>query len=80
MISISQAFERIQSNVRPLEIENINLIDAPGRVLAHDVKSDVDSPPHDKSMMDGFAIRSDDVASGIRKFEIVETIAAGAWP
>lgn len=80
MISISEAFQRIQSHIEPLETEYINLIDSPGRVLAREVISDVDSPPHDKSIMDGFAVRSDDVGSGIRKFEVVETIAAGSWP
>ncbi len=80
MISISEAFELIGANLRPLASETVSLIDSPGRVLAHDVMSDVDSPPHDKSMMDGFALRSEDVAAGIREFEVVETIAAGAWP
>jgi molybdopterin molybdotransferase len=80
MISITEAFERIKANLRPLENETVKLQDAPGRVLAEDVTADIDSPPHDKSMMDGFALRSEDVGSGMRRFEILETIAAGAWP
>lgn len=80
MISISEAFELIEANVKPLEIEQVSLVDASGRVLAEEIASDVDSPPHDKSMMDGFALKSTDVANGTRSFEVVETIAAGGWP
>lgn len=48
-----------------------------GRVLAEDILSDIDSPPFEKSMVDGFALRSEDVAGGIDTFRIVEEILAG---
>lgn len=80
MIQISEAFELIRSTVNPLAVETIELKDAVGRVLAQDIASDVDSPPYDKSMMDGFAIRAEDINAGLKKFEVIETVAAGSWP
>ncbi len=41
-------------------IERVPLADAGGRCLAVAVESDVDIPPFEKSMMDGFAVRSSD--------------------
>ncbi len=51
-----------------------------GRVLAEEITSDIDSPPFDKSMVDGFAIRSEDAAHGIDTFRIIEEILAGQTP
>jgi molybdopterin molybdotransferase len=49
------------------------------RVLAEDVASDIDSPPFDKSLMDGYAVRHGDIRPGI-ELRVVEEIAAGAMP
>ena len=49
------------------------------RVLAEDVACDLDSPPFDKAMMDGYAVRSADCASPA-KLTVIETIAAGMSP
>jgi molybdopterin molybdotransferase len=51
-----------------------------GRVLAEDVTSDLDMPPFDKSMMDGYAVRSADLASGPAVLAVVEEITAGRTP
>jgi molybdopterin molybdotransferase len=48
-----------------------------GRVLAEDVASDIDSPPFDKSMMDGYALRASDSGGA---FTVIEEIAAGKMP
>ena len=80
MISIEQAFELLDQTVAPLPVQTTSLANSVGCVLAADVKADVNSPPHDKSMMDGFAVRSVDVASGQVRLEVVETIVAGGWP
>lgn len=52
---------------------------ASGRVLAEDVASDIDSPPFDKSLMDGYAVRAADIRSGV-ELRVVEEIPAGAMP
>lgn len=91
MISIAEAFDLITRTVQAGSvqagsadqvdaIEEVDLGAAVDRVLAYDVTADVDSPPHDKSLMDGFAVRSDDINAGHRELEITETIAAGQLP
>jgi molybdopterin molybdotransferase len=54
--------------------------DVVGLMLAADVAADVDSPPHDKSMMDGYAVRSADLASGHATLKVLEEITAGRTP
>ncbi len=80
MIPISEAFALISETVRPIGVEIVPLQHAVGRVLHDDVVSDVDSPPHDKSVMDGYAVRSDDITTADVRLEVVETIVAGGWP
>lgn len=53
---------------------------AAGRVLAEEVRADRDSPPFDRSAMDGYALRSGDAAQPGAVLEIVDTIAAGRVP
>ena len=80
MITVEEALVAVEANARPLPAETIRLCDATARVLSTDVRSDVDSPPHNKSVMDGFAVRAADVAGGITEFRVLETIIAGAMP
>ncbi len=51
-----------------------------GLILAEDVVSDVDSPPCDKTMMDGYAVRADDLASGQAVLMVIEEVTAGRVP
>jgi molybdopterin molybdotransferase len=51
-----------------------------GLVLAEDIQSDLDMPPWDKSMMDGYAVRTADVAEGRAVLAITEEIMAGQVP
>jgi molybdopterin molybdotransferase len=80
MISLETAFQLLADSVAPLAPSRVKLAHSVGRVLAENVAADVDSPPHKKSVMDGFAIRSEDVGRGTRKLSVVETIVAGSWP
>jgi molybdopterin molybdotransferase len=48
-----------------------------GRVLAEHIASDIDSPPFDKSMVDGYAVRSEDFRN-LRELIVVAEILAGA--
>ena len=57
----SEAILEILSRIRATEHkESVPLIGARGRVLAEDVRSDVDLPPFEKSAMDGYAVQSAD--------------------
>lgn len=80
MITVEEAFIAVESTVSALPSETIGLGNAVGRVLAKDVRSDVDSPPHNKSVMDGFAVRAADIEAGITEFRVLETIIAGGLP
>lgn len=80
MISFQQALELITQNVGPLGTDEVTLEQSVNRVLAMEVLADVDSPPHRKSLMDGFAVRSEDINSGLNRLRIVDTVVAGGWP
>ena len=79
MISVAEAFDLIRQTVQPMPAEQTHLLRTAGRYLVDPVVSDIASPPHDKSMMDGFAIRASDWSPGA-EFKIGETIIAGAVP
>jgi molybdopterin molybdotransferase len=51
-----------------------------GAVLAEDVVSDLDVPPYDKAMMDGYAVRSADLPEGRGALAVVEEVTAGRTP
>jgi len=54
--TIDQALE-YRDQFEPVRIENIPLSEAVGRVLATDIRSDIDLPDFARSIMDGFAVR-----------------------
>jgi molybdopterin molybdotransferase len=60
--------------------EDCAISEAHGRILRGDLRADRDLPPFDRVTMDGFAIRSSDLARGGRKFHVVATQAAGMRP
>lgn len=80
MISIEHAYELLELHLEVLPTSPTPLSSMVDRILVKDVRSDVASPPHDKSVMDGFAIRTGDLAAGHVRFRVVETIIAGGWP
>ncbi len=74
MIHPEKAKKIMLENAFLCEKEEIFIEDALDRVLFEDIISKVDSPPFDKSAMDGFAYNSQDEG---KKLKIVGTIAAG---
>ncbi|MBN2184183.1 MAG: molybdopterin molybdotransferase MoeA [Candidatus Krumholzibacteriota bacterium] len=78
MISFEKALEIVTGSAGLIEREDIPLIESTGRVLAEDIYSDIDMPPFDKSAMDGFACRREDIDSG--RLKIIETVPAGKIP
>lgn len=77
MLSVEEALDLSAKHCEPLAPRNVPLAEACGLVLAADIASDIDSPPYDKAMMDGYAVRSADREPERR---IIEEIAAGAVP
>ncbi len=62
MIQFEKALETVLASVRQLDAEHVGLADALGRILAEDVKSDMDMPPFKTSAMDGYACRRQDLS------------------
>ena len=65
MLSPSEALGLVLARVpEPKRVENVPLAEARGRCLAAPAVSDVDLPPFEKSMMDGFACAHASLAGG----------------
>ena len=77
MLPFKKALELVISSAKQLDTERIEFEYALGRVLAEDVRSDMDIPPFNKSAMDGYACRRADLSN---ELTVIETIAAGAVP
>ena len=75
-ITLEEAERLVFSQVPPPERSEVALTDAQGCVLAADVACDIDLPPFDRAMMDGFAI----VAGDTGRLRIVENVPAGVAP
>jgi molybdopterin molybdotransferase len=80
MISVQEAqahiLDRITTTTPP---ELASLAASLGRVLAEDVRSEMDVPPTTNSAVDGYAVAGADIpASGSRALEIVGELAAGS--
>ena len=78
MIEVSEADKIIQQAILPLPAVPVPLMKAGGRVLRQNIVADTDFPPFNRVMMDGIAVRFEDVANGIREFQIAGIQAAGA--
>ena len=62
------------------EVSNVPLFEALGRVLAADVISPFDVPPHDNSAMDGYAFDGQQITDAPLTLRVVGTAFAGkAW-
>ena len=77
MISVTDAIKIVLGQVLPLPAETISLETARGRYLAEDIVADTDMPPFDRSQMDGYAVRSDDLRAVPTRLKIVGESAAG---
>ncbi|MCU0639362.1 MAG: molybdopterin molybdotransferase MoeA [Candidatus Krumholzibacteria bacterium] len=77
MISYDEALRIVFGSAEPLGTEEIPLFESGGRVLCGDAVSDVDMPPFDKSAMDGYACRREDLDLPLK---VVEEIPAGSQP
>ncbi len=84
MIRVDEALDYILHHIRPLDSRLIPLVDALDRVLAGDVVSEIDIPPFVNSAMDGYAVRSEDVAGATDTspvtLRVVGEVPAGSVP
>ncbi|MEQ8194413.1 MAG: molybdopterin molybdotransferase MoeA [Rhodospirillales bacterium] len=78
LMAVADALARVLGGVSVLPSETVSLNDAAGRVLAEDVSARVDHPPADVSSMDGYAVRSPDVAAVPVTLKLVGESSAGS--
>lgn len=80
MIDYRQAQQLVLQQAHSFGHEEVPLEEAFGRVLAEPIFADRDYPPFPRATMDGYALRYNDLETGIRKFAIAETVFAGDNP
>jgi len=78
MITVDNALRIVLENVDFLESETVAIDDANGRVLAQEIRADIDLPPFDRARMDGYALKARDAAVAPAKLRVIGEIAAGA--
>jgi molybdopterin molybdotransferase len=75
---LAEALAQLLAAVTPIaETETVATLEADGRVLAHDVVSELHVPPHDNSSMDGYAVCCADVHGSDEPLVVSQRIAAG---
>jgi molybdopterin molybdotransferase len=82
MRTVEEALAEVLAHAAPLVARTIGLEGALGCVLADDVRSDIDLPPFDKALVDGYAVRAADVLAGGDRgaLRLGEEIVAGRVP
>ncbi|XZN27932.1 molybdopterin molybdotransferase MoeA [Clostridium perfringens] len=80
-IALEEALEILNKNTKALKSEVVSIKDSLKRVLYGDVKSKINNPPFNKSVFDGYALKSED-SKGTSKenpieLKIVDEIFAG---
>jgi molybdopterin molybdotransferase len=81
MISVEEALEKILAAVSRLEREEKHILECLDQVLDEDVFSGFDIPPLDNAAMDGYAVRSQDLAAASKErlvyLDVIGEVAAG---
>jgi len=80
MIPVSEAVEIVLKETPTLGTASVSTIAALNRVLGEDIVADTDLPPFDRSQMDGYAVRADDIQQAPATLRVVgESIAGKGW-
>src|SRR5947209_5826435 len=81
LLKVADAQAMVLDQARPLPPETTPLTPAAlGLVLAEPIVSDLDMPPYDKALMDGFAVRATDLPEGRGVLTVVDEVLAGQTP
>lgn len=63
------------------EIEEVKLWEARGRVLAEDIVANLNQPPFDRSPLDGYAVRGEDIENATKicpvQLKVIDEVMAG---
>ncbi len=77
LLSVEDALARILSDAKPLGTETVAIEAARGRVLAEPLAAKLTQPPFDASAMDGYAVRTADLARLPAQLKVIGEAAAG---
>jgi molybdopterin molybdotransferase len=77
MLPFEEALKIVLDSAQPLGSERVEIAYTANRILAEDVTSDIDIPPFDRAVVDGYACRREYIANPLT---IIETIQAGVAP
>jgi molybdopterin molybdotransferase len=77
LISVAEALDHVLAHAAPLDAEDVPLAGADGRVLASDLTARRTQPPADVSAMDGYAVRTSDVAQAPVRLRVIGEVPAG---
>jgi molybdopterin molybdotransferase len=81
LLEVAGAQSVVLQHVRPLPPAPLPLNAAAlGLILAEDVHSDLDMPPYEKALMDGYAVRAADLPEGRGELTVIEEVTAGRTP
>ncbi|WP_291732150.1 molybdopterin molybdotransferase MoeA [Clostridium sp.] len=75
-ISLEEAIDILDANVKAIGTEEVELIKATGRIISEDIYSKIDNPPFNKSAMDGYAIIAED-SNGCNEIKVIDKVFAG---
>lgn len=78
MITVDQALSIVLDSISSMEAETVALEQSHERILAEKIIADIDLPPFDRARMDGYALRSDDVAVAPARLRVIGEVPAGA--
>ena len=87
LVSVEEALRLLEEKlggIRPLGVVEVPILESVGHVLAEDVVARIDYPPFDRSTVDGYAVRSLDLAGASEvtpvKLEVVGESKIGSPP
>lgn len=80
LATVAEAFAIVVGHIRVLPTVRLPLSEAGGMTLGEPVVCDVDYPPFDRAMMDGFAVRAADCAEAPTTLRVRGEVAAGQAP
>ncbi len=78
LMSLDEALGQVLGQARTIaETERVAILDADSRFLAEDLISELQVPPQDNSSMDGYAVRTEDLAAPGVTLRVTQRIPAG---
>lgn len=74
-VTVEQAVELILAHTSVItETEEVSLLESPGRILAQDMAASFDNPPFDRSPVDGYACRAEDLKGAAPETPVMLTV------